>query len=47
MNSVGEECDGINHLERGGAGDDLDELSGDDGLPRPVVRQLELLDHLA
>ena len=34
-------------LESGGTGDDLDELSGDDGLPGPVVGEGELLNHLA
>jgi hypothetical protein len=34
-------------LESGGAGNDLDELSRDDGLPGPVVSQRELVNHLA
>ena len=34
-------------LESGGTGDDLDELSGDDGLPGPVVGERQLLNHLA
>mmetsp|Transcript_4639 Transcript_4639/g.6554 ORF Transcript_4639/g.6554 Transcript_4639/m.6554 type:complete len:264 (-) Transcript_4639:244-1035(-) len=34
-------------LQRGGAGDDLDELGGDPRLPRAVVLQRELVDELA
>lgn len=34
-------------LQSGGAGDDLNQLPGDDGLARSVERQRQLLNHLA
>ena len=33
-------------VEGGGSGDDLDKLPGDDGLPRPVERDLQFVNHL-
>ena len=34
-------------LERGGAGNDLDQLASDDGLPSPVEGDPQFVDHLS